>query len=281
MSDKRIPIVDISRPSAEVAQAFGEAFRDYGTAVIRNHGVDPQVFAENFRLHERVFDLPLETKMTYDLGRRVGYVPYGVEKAQDSEIPDEKEIWEIRFEGQHYNERQFPKEVPEWKAALRAAYDGQMGVAYRLLEALGTFTGKGANYFADMVVGGDTLFRQLYYPHLDPSAKGIRSSKHTDIDFITIIPPSKPGLQVFVKGECVDVILNPDDMIAQCADMLAWHTEWLGCPMPSMWHQVVNLPGIRRSSPLFIHSRGEVEILPGLTSDEALTKRLREIGLIA
>src|ERR1700712_5593429 len=97
----RIPTLDIRRYDTDrdafVAE-LGQAYREWGFAGIRGHGIAPTVIDRAYAVFERLFALPPETKMKYHRagsGGARGYTPLGIETAKDSLYPDLKEFWHI------------------------------------------------------------------------------------------------------------------------------------------------------------------------------------------
>ena len=97
----RIPTLDIRRydsdRSAFVAE-LGAAYREWGFAGIRNHGISQSLIDNAYDAFVRFFALPADVKMKYHLkglGGARGYTPFGIETAKDSRYPDLKEFWHI------------------------------------------------------------------------------------------------------------------------------------------------------------------------------------------
>src|SRR5690606_7836980 len=102
----RIPTLDIRRfthpASAEDRQAFvdelGAAYREWGFAGIRNHGIPQAQIDEAYQTFRKFFALPEEAKKQYHIpggGGARGYTPFGVETAKGAKYSDLKEFWHI------------------------------------------------------------------------------------------------------------------------------------------------------------------------------------------
>lgn len=130
------------------------------------------------------------------------------------------------------------------------------------------------------------MFRILHYPPVDQEqaqAGAIRAAAHEDINLITLLlAGSAPGLQAQdLNGNWHDVSCDPGMIAVNAGDMLQMAT---GGYLPSTTHRVVNPEGQdasqpRYSMPIFIHPHAEVELAKGITADDYLNQRLREIGL--
>src|SRR5690606_8527235 len=145
---QRIPTLDIRRfthPSSDAdRQAFvaelGAAYREWGFAGIRGHGIDPALIDAASDVFKRFFALPDETKRKYHVpggGGARGYTPFMVETAKDSRYPDLKEFWHVGREIPRDSKyaadmppNQWPEEVPEFR---------EVGYGlYTALDALGS-----------------------------------------------------------------------------------------------------------------------------------------------
>ena len=110
----------------------------------------------------------------------------------------------------------------------------------------------------------------------------IRAAAHEDINLITLLlSGSKPGLQAQdANGNWHDVACDAGMITINNGDMLAKAT---GDYFPSTTHRVTNPDAgqnvSRYSMPMFLHPRPDVPLQPGLTADDYLQQRLREIGL--
>ena len=97
----RIPTLDIRRYDTDrdafVAE-LGDAYREWGFAGIRGHGIAQSLIDRAYEAFRRFFALPAEIKMKYHLagtGGARGYTPFGVETAKESRYPDLKEFWHV------------------------------------------------------------------------------------------------------------------------------------------------------------------------------------------
>ncbi len=128
------------------------------------------------------------------------------------------------------------------------------------------------------------LLRILHYPPLDepPEPGAVRAAAHGDINLITVLlAGSAPGLEARdTSGNWHAVPCDPGMIAINCGDMLEMAS---GGYFPSTVHRVVNPEktdsGARFSMPMFLHPRPEVVLKQGVTADDYLQERLREIGL--
>src|SRR3954469_21518021 len=97
----RIPTLDINRFTTDrdafVAE-LGAAYREWGFAGIRGHGIDPVLINNAYEAFRHFFALPDAIKLQYQVkgsGGARGYTPFGIETAKDATHPDLKEFWHI------------------------------------------------------------------------------------------------------------------------------------------------------------------------------------------
>ena len=93
-----IATVSLKRPLAEVADELGGSFREWGFAVVCDHGIPDALVAKAWQLTKEFFDLPDAVKREYCIpggkGQR-GYTPFGTERAKDAKVQDLKEFWHV------------------------------------------------------------------------------------------------------------------------------------------------------------------------------------------
>ncbi|WP_330970477.1 2-oxoglutarate and iron-dependent oxygenase domain-containing protein, partial [Lysobacter sp. A3-1-A15] len=106
MPSSPIPTLDIRRlidpasPSDRAAfvAELGQAYREWGFAGIRGHGIASAQIAASYEVFARFFALPDEVKRQYHVpggGGARGYTPFGVETAKGAQHFDLKEFWHV------------------------------------------------------------------------------------------------------------------------------------------------------------------------------------------
>src|SRR5947209_4011094 len=145
----RIPTLDISRFASD-REAFvaelGAAYREWGFAGIRGHGIAPGLIEDAYASFRRFFALPDAVKLKYQVkgsGGARGYTPFGVETAKDAAYPDLKEFWHIGRElpadskyAAIMSPNVWPAEVPEFRERGYALYQALDQLGSRVLSAL-------------------------------------------------------------------------------------------------------------------------------------------------
>jgi isopenicillin N synthase-like dioxygenase len=299
-----IPTLDIRRYDTD-REAFvaelGAAYREWGFAGIRGHGIPQDLIDGAYDTFVRFFALPVETKTHYHLpgtGGARGYTAFGVETAKDSKHFDLKEFWHIGREipdDSGYREVMPPNMWPEETPDMR-----ERGYAlYQALSALALHLGLPETYFADKTDSGNSILRAIHYPPITADdIPNVRAGAHEDINLITLlVGASAAGLEVKSKqGAWVPFTSDADTIVVNIGDMLQRLTNHV---YPSTTHRVVNPPGEqarkpRYSIPFFLHPNPDflIDVLPSCVSAENpsrypepitaqgyLEERLREIKL--
>ncbi|QSQ47016.1 isopenicillin N synthase family oxygenase [Xanthomonas translucens pv. translucens] len=312
-----IPTLDITRfdthRDAFVAE-LGAAYREWGFAGIRNHGIAQAQIDEAYDVFKAFFALPEEVKRKYHVpgsGGARGYTAFGVETAKDSRHFDLKEFWHIGREiadDSKYRDLMlpnlWPSEVPGFREHGYGLYQALDQLGARVLAALALHIGLPEHYFADKTDSGNAILRPIHYPPIIVNAASgehppnVRAGAHEDINLITLlVGASAAGLEVKSKwGEWVPFTSDADTIVVNIGDMLQRLTNHV---YPSTTHRVVNPPGEqarqpRYSVPFFLHPNPDfvIDVLPScisadnpsrypepITAQGYLEERLREIKL--
>jgi len=313
----QIPTFDIRRftqpSSAQDRQDFvdelGAAYRQWGFAGIRNHGIPQAQIDEAYRTFEQFFALPEDAKRSYHVtggGGARGYTPFGVETAKGAKYSDLKEFWHIGREipdDSPYRADMpanlWPREVPEFREVGYGLYQSLDALGSQVLSALALHIGLAEDYFADKTGSGNSILRPIHYPPITTDAvPNVRAGAHEDINLITLlVGASAEGLEVLSRqGEWVAFTADSDTIVVNIGDMLQRLTNHV---YPSTTHRVVNPPGEkarlpRYSTPFFLHPNPDfvIDVLPStisagnpsrypqpITAQAYLEERLREINL--
>jgi isopenicillin N synthase-like dioxygenase len=289
----------------EIAQALGDSFKAYGFAKVVDHGLDPALVQEAWRLSKALFALPVETKMRgFDpaiAGQR-GYTPFKTEIAKGADHHDLKEFWHVGREPLPGSPlvNIWPEDVPGFREVYEELYAGFDRVGAQILSAIALYLGLSPDWFDDKINVGNSILRLLHYPPIEGDTEGcIRAGAHEDINLITLLlGAEEAGLQILrPDGSWMDVSPPEGGLAINVGDMLQRLCNHV---LPSTTHRVVNPSGERSrysrySMPFFLHlnSNHAIETLPGCISadnpnrypepilaDEYLRQRLIEIGLL-
>ncbi len=309
----RIPTLDIRRYETDrdafVAE-LGAAYREWGFAGIRNHGIPQAAIDGAYDAFKAFFALPADVKMQYHVkggGGARGYTPFGVETAKDSKYPDLKEFWHVGREiprDSKYADvmapNLWPNEVPGFRDYGYGLFEALDALGSRVLRALALHIDLPETYFDDKTNFGNSILRPIHYPPITtPDVPNVRAGAHEDINLITLlVGASAQGLEVLSrKGEWVPFTADADTIVVNIGDMLQRLTNHV---YPSTTHRVTNPPGDaarqpRYSVPFFLHPNPDfmIDALPScisadnpnrypqpISAHEYLQERLREIKLI-
>jgi isopenicillin N synthase-like dioxygenase len=285
--DIRIPVVDMQdfynqEKREEFLDTLYQAMTKIGFFAVRNTGVNRYTIRHAYSESESFFKQDAAYKIQCQImeskGQR-GFVPGEVAKGAQSK--DFKEFYHIGRELSkeeradfYLPENVWPKDAPAFKQSMLMLYNELDQYVHPLQEAIVAVINKHAkqklplNYFEDMMKGGDTLLRALYYPALRPEV--MREMKtplywaapHTDIDLLAILPyATSKGLQVEVQGQWLNVVVPEDALVVNGGDMLENLTNGL---FVSARHRVLaQEPNKDRfSMVLFVHPIDSTDLTP-------------------
>jgi len=310
MSLTSLPVLSLTMPKAEFAQAIGESFRTFGFALVKDFGIDRDLIDRAWKLSEAFFALPEEEKRRdYDpeIGGARGYTPFGVEIAKDAKHHDLKEFWHVGRDlpdGSPLADASMPPNAwparPEgFQQVFTELYRQFDETGATILSAIALYLGLDEHWFDQGIEDGNSVMRLLHYPPI-PNLEGeaIRAGAHGDINLITLLlGAEEAGLELLFQGkEWISASPPEGAMVINVGDMLERLTNHY---LPSTIHRVRN-PNPERakfsrySMPFFLHLRSDfpIQTLPQcistenpdrypepITADEFLQQRLREIGL--
>ena len=274
-----IPAIDIaplfgSDTAAQKATAeeLGRAARDVGFFYVVNHGIAEATQQALFDQTKRFFDLRLERKMDYYIGKsnnHRGYVPAG-EEAPDPSKADAKEAFDLSFE--------LADDHPEVKAGtpmmganvwpeldgfaddVYAYYRDVFDVGRALMRGFEQALGLETDALLGMVNEPPSQLRLIHYP-FDPDATDAQGiGAHTDYECFTLLRPTAPGLEVMNgAGEWIDVPYREDALVVNIGDMLE---IWTNGAFVATSHRVRKVKEERYSFPLFFAADYHAEVAP-------------------
>lgn len=310
MSLTSLPVLSLTMPKAEFAQAIGDSFKTFGFAMVKDFDIDRALIDRAWELSQEFFALPEEEKRSYHnpaiAGAR-GYTPFGVEIAKDAKAHDLKEFWHIGRdlpEGSPLADASMPPNVwpqrPDgFQPVFSELYRQFDATGAKILSAIALYLGLDEHWFDPAIEDGNSVMRLLHYPPLkNVEGEAIRAGAHGDINLITLLlGAEEAGLELLYQGkEWISASPPEGAMVINVGDMLERLTNHT---LPSTIHRVRN-PNPERaafsrySMPFFLHLRSDfpIETLPqcitaenpdrypaSITADEFLQQRLREIGL--
>lgn len=311
-----IPSVDLRdftsgepRRKAAFVRDIGEAFEQIGFVALSGHFLSEELVETLYAEVKKFFDLPEEIKKKYEIpgiGGQRGYTSFGKEHAKGRSEGDLKEFWHFgQYLGEghelaaEYPENVMVPELPGFNEAGKQAFQMLEKTAVYVLKALALRLGLQEDYFDAYVKDGNSILRPIHYPPITEEPKNaVRAAAHGDINLITLLMGAHgKGLQVQNhRGEWIDAIASPDQLMINVGDMLSRHTN---NRLKSTIHQVVNPPreawgSSRYSIPFFMHPISSMPLnclehcidedhpkaFPDITAGDFLLERLIELGLV-
>ena len=312
----RIPSVDLKdfisddpNRKQKFIEEIGKAYEDIGFVALKGHFLDDALVDKLYGEIKSFFNLPLETKKSYEIpgiGGQRGYISFGKESAKGKKEGDLKGFWHFGqyVEDDEERRKEYPenvevKELPKFNNAGKETYAMLEKTAKYVLRALALFLNLEETYFDNYIHNGNSILRPIHYPPITSEPKNaVRAAAHGDINLITLLMGAQGrGLQVQKhNGEWIDAIAEPDELMINVGDMLSRHTN---NKLKSTIHRVVNPPRelwgtSRYSIPFFMHpiSEMKLDVLESCVSDNNpkqfeditagafLNERLIELGLI-
>lgn len=321
MSEKKfmdtVPVLDLQKFKSDNTNEklnfvtdLGEAFKDIGFVVIKNHGFTTQIQANIYQEVERFFDLPDDVKIKCDgsfCGGQRGYTGKGKEHAAGQKVGDLKEFFQVgkyipENNSTHYQANIFPSEVPELEKYALLCYNTLENIGLQILKAIAIHLNLEENHFDKITHNGISILRAIHYFPITSMEmlknNAVRAAEHGDINLITLLMgASAEGLQVKNRNnEWINIQTQPGEIVVNVGDMLERYTNGV---LKSTIHRVVNPPNTqlnkaRYSIPFFMHANPDASLacLPNcinaqnpkqfedITAGEFLMQRLKEIGLI-
>ncbi|QCX39951.1 isopenicillin N synthase family oxygenase [Aureibaculum algae] len=313
---QNIPSVDLSdflsddpKRKQKFVNEIGKAYEDIGFVALKGHFLSDNLVDNLYSEIKKFFALPLETKHNYEIegiGGQRGYVSFGKESAKGKKEGDLKEFWHFGqyVEDDNKLKAEYPdnvtvKELPEFNKVGKETYQMLEKTGVYVLRALALFLDLDEHYFDNYIKNGNSILRPIHYPPITSEPKdAVRAAAHGDINLITLLMGAQGrGLQVQNhKGEWLDAIAQPDEVVINVGDMLSRHSN---NRLKSTIHRVVNPPRenwgtSRYSIPFFMHPISEMplnclencidsehpKLYDDITAGEFLTERLIELGLI-
>ncbi|TCK69274.1 isopenicillin N synthase-like dioxygenase [Winogradskyella wandonensis] len=311
----RIPSVDLKdflsgdpNRKQKFIDEIGKAYEEIGFVALKGHFLDDELVDSLYKEVKNFFDLPVEKKREYEIegiGGQRGYISFGKESAKGKKEGDLKEFWHFGqyVEDDDERRKEYPenvevKELPRFNEVGKKAYKKLEETAKYVLRALALHVGLEETYFDGYIHNGNSILRPIHYPPiLEEPKNAVRAAAHGDINLITLLMGAQGrGLQVQNhKGEWIDAIAEPDELMINVGDMLSRHTN---NKLKSTIHRVVNPPRelwgtSRYSIPFFMHPISEMKLdvlescidennpklYEDITAGEFLNERLIELGL--
>jgi isopenicillin N synthase-like dioxygenase len=304
-----LPVLSLADDPARFSAEIGCSFRDFGFALVRDHGIDPMLIDEGWRLTASFFALPEAEKRHHfveGLAGARGYTPLRTEIAKGAAETDLKEFWHVGRDlppGHLLHASMPPNVWPERPAGFRETFVRLFSEFERvgsvILARIAVNLGLAPDWFDPAIAEGNSVLRLVHYPPVGPDeGRAIRAGPHEDINLITLLlGAEEAGLELLGKnGQWLPVAPPEGALVINIGDMLQRLTNHV---LPSTTHRVRNpshdrAAQSRYSMPFFVHLRSDFRFQTlaqcisadspdrypvSISADDYLQERLCEIGL--
>ena len=274
-------IKKIDIKSSNAKEIFYTSIKNTGFAVFENHNISESVLDSFYESWAVFFNSKDKINYTFDPKTQHGFFPFKSESAKNNPIKDLKEFFHV------YPKTNLP---PFLKEDTNKIYKELVSLGMQLLSWLDDCSPKDvrdlySEPLVDMMSSSDrNLLRVIHYPPIESIIEdgAIRAAAHEDINLITLlVSGSQPGLEAKdVDGNWHKVPVDKGMITVNVGDMLEMAS---GGFYPSTSHRVVNPDNSknvsRYSLPMFMHPRNDVVLKSGVTAQDYLQERLKEIRL--
>jgi isopenicillin N synthase-like dioxygenase len=212
-----IPVLDLSEAlvsGSNQAHAVVALLRDAATHsgffYVKNHGIPTTLIQRQFSLCEKIFNLPLATKLKYDQSLNVSHLGFEQLAAQKSDYSGKPDLKEGFYCGKNYASdhpyvlahyqgygiNQWPHaEVPEMEQQCQEYIQALSELAKRIMQLLALALNLDEHYFDDCCHDPMMTLKMLRYPPhpADASSDSYGVGAHTDWGSITILAQDSCG----------------------------------------------------------------------------------------
>ena len=275
-----IPLIDLSRGRAEVADALAATLEHVGFFIVVNHGVSRDLvrraFAEAERFHAQSPEAKRAVLMNEHNNGYMAMARYNVRTSRASEaaLPDMNEAFFIKRERgpddplaarRFGGPNRWPADLPGFRETLLEYCATVDRLALGILPALALSLGLPEDWFAPRFTQSQFSFRLSHYPPAARERGRYGIAPHTDVNFLTFLAQSDvPGLQIRREGGgWEDVPFVEDSFVVNTGDMLH---RWTNGRYKSTPHRALPPVGRHRYAiPYFFGPNLDAEIrcVPG------------------
>jgi isopenicillin N synthase-like dioxygenase len=266
-----VPEIDLQSPIA--SRNIDQACCEVGFLTVTNHGINPQLVDNAWRLARQFFDLPEPDRMQVAMPYP-GY-PYGYSALANETLaaslgnggpPDQKSSFGIGpvSSAQHtfadpdeasvWSPNLWPTALPELQPVWESYYRSMADLSARLLSLMASALQLASNHFTPLIDRHTSAMRALDYPaRTTHEIAGLGAGAHTDYGTLTILlaDPHVGGLEVQdPTGTWHAVDARPGTFVVNLGDAMA---RWTNDRWRSTMHRV-QIPTERRQSIAFFHN---------------------------
>ncbi|MBT5945964.1 MAG: isopenicillin N synthase family oxygenase [Rhodospirillaceae bacterium] len=288
-----IPIIDIGPLLANaqgalesVAAQIHHASTEVGFYFITNHGVSQEIVDRSFDASRKFHGMPAADKAKVQMNEHQcgwqganlavhgdsfenavkAYTSEGFKFTFDLTPDDPDYAMNKRFRGHNQWLGTAPEDVQPNLMAFLVEFEG---LAQKLLHPLAVSLDLEPGFFDQAFHRSSSMMRVAYYPVMPPEKDQLGLPGHTDLSFMSMIPPATdPGLQILTRtGEWIDQPAIPDAILVNTGDTLR---HWSNDTYIATPHRVLPSKKVDRySNILFFYPNVDAKMtcLPTCTSD--------------
>lgn len=273
---RTVPIIDIGpllagAPGAieAAAQKFQSACTEIGFFFIVNHGLDPDLVERSFEASRELFALPAQAKLAVRMNEhQCGFQPSKV-AMQRTGLGDGSTVKANANEAFKYTHDLQPGH-PDYRGRKRFVGHNQWpdglsaksrlslhdylesfdALGKRLLPMVAVALGAQPDSFDRAFTETSSVVRLAWYPVLPVDEDQFGSRAHTDMSFLTMIPPATaPGLQILLQdGSWIDQPHVPGGIVVNTGIALR---QWANDRLIATPHRVLASKTADRFSNIF------------------------------
>ncbi len=261
---------------------LGKALEGIGFAVLKGHGIAPELFTEAERQVQQIFEeTTLEERMVYE-AKRFGSVNQGYFPIKETTIihPDLVEGWVFCRRAFDLDGREDFHAQDYWPTAdyhnlFKQIVKANERLILPIMQSVLRYLNCDPHLYDSKLAGTNFGFRLNYYPPInavDQASGAGRMLGHEDVDLFTLLPAQRvDGLQVFnqknnkwirLNPEPGTIILNTGDYMQRITnDRLPSTTHRVSKPTSAELHTE---PRISIPMAVYLWEEEILEVLPGL-----------------
>ncbi|GAU25832.1 hypothetical protein TSUD_30960 [Trifolium subterraneum] len=214
-----VPIIDLQDIHVEVLNKIRSACKEWGFFQVINHGIPVSVLDEMIsgirKFHEQEAD---ERKPFYtrDTSKKVRYFSNG------SLFRDPAANWRDSIAFFVSPDPPKPEEIPYVCRDIVIEYSKKVrALAFTIFELFSEALGLDPSYLKELISPYGQFLLCHYYPACPEPELTMGTSKHTDIDFLTILLQDQiGGLQVLHQNQWVDVPPLHGSLVVNIGDVM-------------------------------------------------------------
>uniref|UniRef100_K3WQT0 Fe2OG dioxygenase domain-containing protein n=1 Tax=Globisporangium ultimum (strain ATCC 200006 / CBS 805.95 / DAOM BR144) TaxID=431595 RepID=K3WQT0_GLOUD len=279
----QIPEVDLSSPNA--SEQLRKACTEVGFFYLVNHDIPQTLLSQVYAEMANFFHQPAEEKQKVLANEYMRGYTIMNEETLDPDVQTQGDTKEGYYICRHVDlgsdEMKYPlhgpnlfpdgAKFPTFKKTTEAYHAAMCNLGFRVAQVFAEAAGaKGAFDAEGMFDKPMAALRLLRYGAVksDIQSGVFGAGAHTDYGLITLLSTDEnPGLQIFYKGEWIDVPPRADAYIVNIGDM---GERWTNGVFQSTRHRVVNITGKERYSVPFFYEPNytcTVECFPSCVSE--------------